>query len=227
MRILIVEDDEILSDGLTVGLRLSGFTADAVETLADARAALAAAEFDGIVLDIMLPDGLGLHLLKELRGQGMNLPVLLLTARDQISDRVRGLDAGADDYLGKPFDLDELTARLRAMLRRREGRAANALCYNGLTVDPASLTGWVGERAMRFSRRECAILCALMEYPRRVISRSALEERLYGWQEEVESNAVEVHVHNLRAKIGRDFIETVRGVGYRLAEEGGASSRSG
>ncbi|SDY89803.1 response regulator [Citreimonas salinaria] len=224
MRILIVEDDDVLADGLSVGLRLSGFTPDLVGTLTDARAALETSTFDGMVLDIMLPDGLGLDLLAELRAEGSVLPVLLLTARDQVRDRVRGLDAGADDYLGKPFDLEELSARLRAMLRRSEGRASSVLRYNGLTVDPASLSGRLGGRTLTFSRRECAILCALLEHPRRVLSRDALEERLYGWQEEVESNTVEVHIHKLRAKIGRDFIETVRGLGYRLAEEEAASS---
>ncbi len=226
MRILIVEDDEVLANGLTVGLRLSGFTPDLVGTLADARAALETSTFGGIVLDIMLPDGLGLDLLAELRAKGSVLPVLLLTARDRVRDRVRGLDAGADDYLGKPFDLEELSARLRAMLRRGEGRASSVLRHNGLTVDPASLSGRLGGRSISFSRRECAILCALLEHPRLVLSRDAIEERLYGWQEEVESNTVEVHIHKLRTKIGRDFIETVRGLGYRLAEEEAATSPS-
>lgn len=219
MRILIVEDDEVLADGLSVGLRLSGFTADRVATLADARTALETSEFEGMVLDIMLPDGLGLDLLGELRARGSALPVLLLTARDQVRDRVRGLDAGADDYLGKPFDLDELAARLRAMLRRAEGRASGALRWNGLEIDPATLTGSRNGAVLRFSRHEFAILHALMEHPGRVLSRTALEDRLYGWQEEVESNTVEVHVHKLRAKLGRGFVETVRGLGYRVAAE--------
>ncbi|MCR8547826.1 response regulator transcription factor [Salipiger sp. P9] len=219
MRILIVEDDEVLANGLSVGLRLSGFTADRVATLADARAALETSEFEGMVLDIMLPDGLGLDLLAEMRAGGSALPVLLLTARDQVRDRVRGLDAGADDYLGKPFDLDELAARLRAMLRRREGRASGGLRWNGLDIDPATLSGTRDGAALSFSRHEFAILHALMEYPGRVLSRAALEERLYGWQEEVESNTVEVHIHKLRGKLGRGFVETVRGLGYRVAAE--------
>ncbi|WP_158967059.1 winged helix-turn-helix domain-containing protein [Chachezhania sediminis] len=227
MRILIVEDDEVLADGLTVGLRLSGFTADLVGTLADARAALDVSEFEGMVLDIMLPDGLGLDLLSELRAKGSALPVLLLTARDQVKDRVRGLDAGADDYLGKPFDLQELAARLRAILRRGEGRANGALRHNGLVIDPATFSGRLHGQDLSFSRREFAILHALMEHPGRVLSKDTLEERLYGWQEEIESNTVEVHIHRLRAKIGRDFIETLRGLGYRLAAEGDAPSRSG
>ncbi|MCE6959155.1 response regulator transcription factor [Cereibacter sphaeroides] len=217
MRVLIVEDDPILADGLAVGLGLSGFTADAVGTLADARAALGTDEFAGLVLDIMLPDGSGLTLLRELRASGSRLPILLLTARDRVADRVEGLDAGADDYLGKPFDLDELAARLRAMLRRQDGRAAAQISWNGLVLDPATFAGRHDGRDLRFSRREVALLQALLEHPGRILSKSSLEERLYGWQEEVESNTIEVHIHNLRAKLGRGFIQTVRGAGYRLA----------
>ena len=218
MRLLIVEDDPVLADGLSVALGLSGFTADAVGTLADARAALAAGGFAGIVLDIMLPDGSGLDLLAELRQAGSRLPVLLLTARDRVRDRVTGLDAGADDYLGKPFDLEELAARLRAMLRRHEGRASAVIEWNGLCLDPATQKGRLEGRELRFSRREFTILQALAENPGRIMSKAQLEERLYGWQEDVESNTVEVHIHHLRAKLGRDFILTVRGLGYRLTE---------
>ena len=219
MRLLIVEDDPVLSDGLRVGLGMAGFTAEPVTTLADARAALEAGGFGGVVLDIMLPDGSGLDLLAELRKRGDRIPVLLLTARDRVRDRVGGLDAGADDYLGKPFDLHELAARLRAMLRRQEGRAAGHIAWNGLFLDPAAQTGRLADQTLQFSRREFAILHALIEHPGHIISKSQLEERLYGWQEEVESNTVEVHIHHLRAKLGRDFIRTVRGLGYRLAAE--------
>ena len=218
MRLLIVEDDPVLSDGLAVGLGLSGFTADAVGTLADARAALEGGGFAGVVLDIMLPDSSGLDLLAELRAAGERLPVLLLTARDRVRDRVSGLDAGADDYLGKPFDLEELAARIRAMLRRQEGRAAAVIEWNGLRLDPATQTGRIGPHELRFSRREFAVLHALAEHPGRILSKTQLEERLYGWQEDVESNTVEVHIHHLRAKLGRDFIQTLRGAGYRLAD---------
>lgn len=221
MRLLVVEDDPVLSDGLCVGLGIAGFTTDPVTTLADARAALETGGFGGVVLDIMLPDGSGLDLLGELRGRGDRIPVLLLTARDRVRDRVTGLDAGADDYLGKPFDLDELSARLRAMLRRHEGRAAGLISWNGLSLDPAAQTGRLLDRHLHFSRREFAILYALIEHPGHIWSKSQLEERLYGWQEEVESNTVEVHIHNLRTKLGRDFIRTVRGLGYRLAEKTG------
>ncbi|MCQ0971951.1 winged helix-turn-helix domain-containing protein [Paracoccus sp. TK19116] len=221
MRLLIVEDDPVLSDGLCVGLGMAGFTTDPVTTLADASEALQTGDFGGVVLDIMLPDGSGLDLLTELRSRGDRIPVLLLTARDRVRDRVLGLDAGADDYLGKPFDLDELSARLRAMLRRHEGRAAGLIAWNGLSLDPAAQTGRLQDRLLNFSRREFAILHALIEHPGHILSKSQLEERLYGWQEEVESNTVEVHIHNLRAKLGRDFIRTVRGLGYRLAGEDG------
>ncbi len=218
MRLLIVEDDPVLSDGLVVGLGLSGFTADPVATLADARAALETSDFAGVVLDIMLPDGSGLELLAELRRQGSQTPVLLLTARDMARDRVTGLDAGADDYLGKPFDLEELAARLRAVLRRQEGRATPRIDWNGLSLDPAAQRGEMDGRQLQFSRREFTILHALVENPGRILSKPQLEERLYGWQEDVESNTVEVHIHHLRAKLGRSFIQTIRGQGYRVGE---------
>jgi len=216
VRILVVEDDPVLSDGLKVGLELSGWTIDRVGGCADADAALAAAAFDAVVLDLMLPDGSGLDLLATMRRRGDATPVLLLTALDETVDRVRGLDRGADDYLGKPFDLDELAARLRAIARRRTGRAAPRLEVAGLVVDPAALTVTVDGEAVALSRREFAVLAVLMERPGVIRSRGEIEDRLYGWQEEIESNAVEVHVHNLRAKVGRTLIETVRGLGYRI-----------
>ena len=217
MRVLIVEDDPVLQDGLSVGLGLAGFSSEVVDCLDDARAALAAGGFDGVVLDVMLPDGSGLDLLGEWRSAGMTLPVLVLTARDQVAERIAGLDRGADDYLGKPFDLEELSARLRAVLRRAEGRAAPTLEWNGLVLDPARMAGTQRGSTLAFSRREFGILHALMERPGAILAKSMLEERLYGWQEEVESNTVEVHIHKLRGKLGADFIETVRGAGYRLA----------
>ena len=216
MRILVVEDDPVLSDGLKVGLGLSGATVDAVATCADACAALAASTFDAVVLDLMLPDGSGLDVLANIRSTGNKTPVLLLTALDEVSDRIKGLDTGADDYLGKPFDLDELAARVRAIARRQTGRAAPHLAYNGIVLDLASLTATSNDTPVNLSRREFAILSALMERPEIVRSKDDLESRLYGWQEEVESNAVEVHIHNLRSKIGRETIETVRGHGYRM-----------
>ncbi|MBC7159752.1 MAG: winged helix-turn-helix domain-containing protein [Porphyrobacter sp.] len=216
MRILLVEDDEVLRDGIVAGLGLDGFDVDPVATLAEARA-VATGDHAGIVLDIGLPDGSGLDLLAEWRRAGSTTPVLLLTARNLISDRVDGLDRGADDYLGKPFDLSELAARLRAILRRASGRASGDLTLGALTISEARRSVALNGAEIAVSRREFAILHALAEQPGRVLSRSQLEDRIYGWQEEIESNAVEVHIHKLRAKLGRERIETVRGEGYRMA----------
>lgn len=217
MRILIVEDDAALADGLSIGLRMAGFTPELVGTCADAEMALATEEFAAIVLDLMLPDGSGLDLLAGLRRQESRTPVLMLTARDQTRDRIAGLDCGADDYLGKPFDLNEVAARLRALVRRSEGRAQAEISWNGLTINPARLSGAMHGDGITFSPREFAILRTLMEHPGAILSRSMLEDRLYGWQESIESNAVEVHIHKLRAKLGASYIETIRGAGYRLA----------
>jgi DNA-binding response OmpR family regulator len=198
MRILVVEDDPVLQDGLKAGLSLLGAAVDTVSCCADGRAALATHSFDVIVLDLMLPDGSGLCLLSRIRAAGNTTPVLLLTALDEVADRIKGLDAGADDYLGKA------------------GRATPRLTYNGIELDPATLTSSVAGKTVSLSRREFAVLASLMERPGTIRSKSELEESLYGWQEEVESNAVEVHIHNLRNKIGREAIETVRGIGYRM-----------
>ncbi|MCJ2126898.1 response regulator [Methylobacterium sp. J-077] len=216
MRLLVVEDDPILSDGLRVGLGLSGATVDCVGTCEDAACALRTTEFSAIVLDLMLPDGSGFDVLRTLRARGNLTPVVLLTARDAIADRVEGLDGGADDYLGKPFDLDELSARIRAVVRRAAGRASSTLTHGGIRLDPGSQIVTVDDKPITISRREFMVLITLMERPNVLRSKAELEARLYGWQEEVESNAVEVHIHNLRAKIGKHTIETVRGLGYRM-----------
>lgn len=215
MRVLIVEDDAVLQNGLTVGLGLHGIATEAVETCADALAAVATTAFDAVVLDIMLPDGSGFDVLREMRQRDNAVPVLLLTARDSVADRVRGLDDGADDYLGKPFDLDEVAARLRALRRRAVGRATPTIVWQGIEVDPQRQTAMANGEAINLSRREFALLMALIERPGVIQSKAELEALLYGWQEEVESNTVEVHIHHLRAKIGKDRIETVRGLGYR------------
>ena len=217
MRILVVEDDALLLDGLTVGLGLAGFTVDAVASCGDAEAALATQNYNAIVLDLMLPDGSGLDVLKSMRQARDQTPVLLLTARDQVPERIAGLDAGADDYVGKPFDLHELAARVRAIARRGAGRASATLQWQGVELDPAEMSVQFNGEPLRLTRREFSILRTLMERPTATVSKSSLEEALYGWQEEVESNAVEVHIHHLRSKLGSAFIETVRGVGYRLA----------
>ncbi|MCZ4088784.1 response regulator transcription factor [Sinorhizobium psoraleae] len=218
MRILVVEDDAVLLDGLKIGLGLSGFTVDAVATFADASEALAADRFDAVVLDRMLPGGSGLEVLARLRERDDRTPVLLLTAKDETADRIEGLDAGADDYLGKPFDLDEVAARLRAITRRAEGRARPELRCGDIVLDPAGLAARKGDTSIPLSRREFSVLRTLMENPGMIHSKQALEQRLYGWQEDVESNTVEVHVHKLRAKLGASSIETVRGVGYRMGK---------
>lgn len=218
MRILLVEDDEMLLDGLKAGLGLHGFQVEAVALLGDAESALRAGRFDAVVLDIMLPDGSGLDLLRKLRAKADRTPVLLLTARDTVVERINGLDLGADDHLGKPFDLDELAARLRAVIRRGQGRSAPQLAWGVLVLDPAKREVTLAEAPVSLSRREFAVLEALMERPGIILSREDLQERLYGWLDEVESNAVEVHVHKLRAKLGRDAIRTIRGVGYRMGE---------
>jgi two-component system, OmpR family, response regulator QseB len=216
MRLLIVEDDPLISNGIEVGLALGGAAVDRVDTCADAQAALQTAHFDAIVLDLMLPDGSGLALLRNIRAQGDRTPVLVLTALDDVSERIKGLDAGADDYLGKPFDLEELSARLRAIARRGEGRAAACMNFGEISLDPACFAASKEGKPLDLSRREFAVLAALMERPGTIWSKSQIEDRLYGWQEEIESNAIEVHIHNLRAKLGRDTIETVRGLGYRV-----------
>jgi two-component system response regulator QseB len=218
MRVLVVEDDPVLLNGLQVGLGMAGYTVEAVSTRADASAALDTSDFDAVVLDLMLPDGSGLDVLAALRGQASKVPVLLLTARDSVPDRIAGLDAGADDYLGKPFDLDEVAARLRALARRSGGHAAATLRWRDIALDPASMGVTRGGKPVRLSRREFSILRALIDRPGQILSKPQLEERLYGWQEEIESNAIEVHIHNLRAKLGPGIVETVRGVGYRIAE---------
>lgn len=219
MRILIVEDDELLMDGLQVGLSLAGFAVDAVGTRADADAVLETNLYDALVLDLALPDGSGINILRKLRRARNDIPVLMLTARDGVADRIAGLDSGADDYLGKPFDLDEVSARLRALIRRAAGRGNATLEWAGLILDPASLVARKAEKEVRLSRREFAVLRALMHRPDAILSKAQIEEKLYGWQEDIESNAIEVHVHNLRAKLGSDLIETVRGVGYKMGAQ--------
>jgi len=190
-----------------------------VQVAEEAELALANEVYDLLLLDLGLPGKSGLEYLRELRQRNDTVPVVILTALDAVAERIAGLDAGADDYLGKPFDLDELTARIRAVLRRRQGRAAPLLVHGALRLNPATHeTFWQGE-AIVLSGREFRLLEALLERPGAVLSRSQLEERLYGWGDEVESNTVEVYVHKLRKKLGPDMIRTVRGVGYLLGGE--------
>lgn len=215
MRILVIEDDAILRAGIRTGLALEGFTVDAVGTSADASAGAAACHYDAVVLDVGLPDGDGIELLKAWRREGATIPVLLLTARNSVEDRIDGLNSGADDYLGKPFDLDELAARLRAIARRSKGNTVAALQLGAFRLDSAARELRREGTIIPLSRREFALVETLFEQPGRVFSRSQLEDRLYGWGEEVGSNTIEVHIHKLRAKLGREVIETIRGEGYK------------
>lgn len=206
----------MLGDGVRAGLKQSGFAVDWVTDGLAARHTLQSEEYGLIVLDIGLPKMSGLDLLKWLRQRGSRLPVLILTARDTVADRVSGLDGGADDYLIKPFDLDELVARLRALARRSAGQAAPGLQHGGLNVDLAAHTVTLNGQAVELSAREFTLLIELLQACGKVLSREQLEQRLYGWGEEVESNSVEVHIHHLRKKLGADLIRTVRGVGYTV-----------
>ena len=223
MRLLLVEDDRMIGESLRTALRLEGHAVDWVRDTAAARASLASERFDGVLLDLGLPPGGGrgavveaggLEVLRELRARGDTTPVIVLTARDALGDRVTGLDAGADDYLVKPFELDELAARLRAVSRRHGGRAQPVLACGGVTLDPATRQVTRDGAPVLLSAREFAVLEALMQRPGALLSRAQLEDRLYGWGEEIESNAVTVYVHQLRRKLGADFIGNVRGVGY-------------
>lgn len=216
MRLLLVEDDPHLGDGLTVGLRQSGFTVDWVKDGLAAEHAVASENFDLLVLDLGLPRLSGTDLLQRLRTRGQEMPVLILTARDAVSDKIAGLDGGADDYLVKPVDLDELAARIRALVRRAAGRASPLLRHGSLVLDPAARTASLEGRPLELSSREFALLQTLLENAGRVLTRAQLESSLYGWQDEPESNVLEVHIHHLRRKLGADFIRTLRGVGYTV-----------
>jgi len=219
MRLLVVEDDAMIGNGIRTGLRQDGYTVDWVRDGAAAELATAATAYDAILLDLGLPGKTGLELLANWRKQQNPVPVLIVTARDAVADRVRGLDTGADDYLVKPFDLDELAARLRALLRRRSGRATPVIEIGPLTLDPASHEVHLDGAAINLSAREFGVLHALLENPGVPLSRSQLEDRLYGWEEEIGSNAVEVHIHALRRKLGSDWIRNVRGVGYMVPRQ--------
>lgn len=216
MRILLVEDDAAVAAGLEAGLALSDFVVDIVTTLDGARGALSAIDYDAAVLDRRLPDGDGLTLLQEWRRAGIAMPVLMLTARDAVASRVEGLQGGADDYLVKPFDLDELTARLQALLRRSAGQVDRSLRHGRLALDPVARSVTLDGAPVVLVRRELMLLEALMRARGRILSADQLKDRLYGIDDEVESNALNVHIYQLRRKLGRHVIETVRGVGYRL-----------
>ena len=216
MRLLLLEDDPMIGEAIRAGLKRDGFTVDWVRAADAAGHALGSEPFELLLLDLGLPGGDGLELLRALRGRGSALPVLIITARDAVADRVAGLDAGADDYLVKPFDFEELAARIRALLRRKSGRREPRLEHLGVALEPATRRVTRDGAEVALSPREFALLELLLERPGAILSRGQLEERLYGWGEEVESNAVEVYIHGLRRKLGSEFIRTVRGVGYRV-----------
>jgi DNA-binding response OmpR family regulator len=222
MRFLLVEDDRMIGDTLRAALRMEGHAVDWVRDAAAAEGTLASERFDLVLLDLGLPQGNGLDVLRSLRARGDATPVIVLTARDGPGDRVAGLDAGADDYLVKPFELDELGARIRAVLRRQAGRAMPLLAHGGVTLDPATRQVMQGGQPVLLSAREYAVLELLMQRPGAVLSRAQIEDRLYGWGEEIESNAVSVYVHQLRKKLGPEFIRSMRGVGYFLDTGKGA-----
>ncbi len=216
MRVLLVEDDELLGDGLRTGLMQAGYTVDWTKNGLAADQALQSETFDLVILDLTLPKIDGLSLLQKMRARGNTTPVLILTARESIEERVKGLDSGADDYLTKPFDLDEVCARLRALQRRFASRALPQIVHGNLTLDPASHLVTLDQEHITLPRREFALLHILLENEGRVLSREHLTQSLYGWGEEVDSNALEVHIHNLRKKFGQEFIRTIRGIGYMI-----------
>ena len=218
MRILLAEDDALLGDGIVAGLKMADYAIDWVRDGESARLALLDHDYDACVLDLGLPRRNGLSVLDELRHRGNRLPVLILTARDSSTDKIAGLDAGADDYLTKPFDLPELLARLRALIRRATGEAKPMLEHGDVALQPATRQVSYKGEPVQLSARELALLHELLRHKNHIRTRAQLEESLYAWGEETGSNTVEVYIHHLRKKFGADFIRTVRGLGYQLGE---------
>lgn len=220
MRVLVIEDDELVASGIVAGLRLSGIDADHVGSASAAETAVQHGRFDVIILDLGLPDADGMSLLRRWRAGGKHWPVLVLTARDAVQDKVAGLRGGADDYLAKPFELDELVARLHALQRRSAGRSVDLVEHGALVFDQATCEVTLHGVAVDLSRRELALLRTLLNSGRRILSAEQVKDSLYGFGESVESNALNVHIHHLRRKLGPNIVETVRGLGYRLGEAG-------
>jgi two-component system, OmpR family, response regulator QseB len=219
MRILLVEDDELLGDAAKAGLMQYGYTVDWVKDGESGKLALQNELFELVVLDLGLPKLSGLGVLRHMRSSGVATPVIILTARETIEDRVKGLDAGADDYLTKPFDMEELSARVRALIRRSTGRADSKIQYRNIILDPAAHAVYVDEKEVNVPRREFSLLQKLLENSGQVLSREQLMQSVYGWEEDVDSNALEVHIHNLRKKLNTSYIRTIRGVGYLVESE--------
>ncbi len=218
MRLLLVEDDRMLGSALQRLLQQESFAVDWVTNGEEAELALSTVSYDLMLLDVRLPGKNGLETLRDLRKRKDALPVIILTARDAIKERIEGLDCGADDYMVKPFDPDELSARIRALLRRRDGRVEPVITFGAITLNLATHEMFCNENVINLSQREFALVSLLLERPGAVVSREQLEERLYGWNEEVGSNAIEVHIHNLRKKLGQNLIRTIRGIGYQMVE---------
>lgn len=218
MRVLVIEDDTLLGDALQAGLKQSGYAVDWMKDGVSADQALGTEPYAAAVLDLGLPRMSGLEVLRRLRSRNIPIPVLILTAMDTVDDRIKGLDAGADDYLVKPFDMGELAARLRALIRRASGKAAPELNIAGVKLEPAAHRVFYRDQVIELPAKEFAVLHALMLNTGRVLSRAQIEEQLYAWGEEVESNAVEVYIHHLRRKLFPGLIETIRGVGYLIPE---------
>jgi DNA-binding response OmpR family regulator len=219
MRLLLVEDDTMIGEAVLDALRAEHYAVDWVRDGAMADTALLSENYDLVLLDLGLPKRDGLEVLRSLRARRCRTPVLIATARDAVGDRIAGLDAGADDYVVKPYDTHELLARIRALIRRSSGHAEPVYSHKGVTLDPATREATVNGQAVRLSAREWAVLEPMLARPGAVFSRAQLEEKLYGWKDDVSSNAVEVYVHGLRKKLGADMIQTVRGLGYVVPKE--------
>lgn len=216
MRILLVEDDQLLGEGIKMALDREGYQTDWLKNGVQAKQALTTESFELVILDLGLPDIDGIDIIKWARKQGIGIPVLILTARDSIEEKIVGLDTGADDYLIKPFELSELKARLRALGRRRHGHVEPVIEHGRITFNPASLEVTLDNQVVELSRRETTLLAEFLNNPNRVMSKEKLEDVVYGWDIEVESNSIEVHVHHLRKKLYSSIIKTMRGVGYKL-----------
>ncbi|MCA0403394.1 MAG: response regulator transcription factor [Proteobacteria bacterium] len=222
MRLLLVEDDELLGDAVKTGLTQFGYVVDWLKDGESALSALKIESFELIILDLGLPKLSGLNFIQTIRNEGNATPVIILTARETVQDRIKGLDSGADDYMTKPFDLNELSARVRALVRRSQGRADTILQYKNVRLDPAAHSVYVDEIMINVPRREFALLQKLLENSGRVLSREQLMQSMYSWDEDVDSNALEVHIHNLRKKLNANYIRTIRGIGY-MAEKNESS----